>query len=656
FFEAPAAYEDGEHPADEGRGMQEAGGGQSLAGIPGFEPFTGPGTEVLVQLRLQCSAAALNDLLFPNDFSAETFQASLIDKAGGTPGNAEEWMPNAKGQHERKLQARIPATGLPGTFTTKYETQTYLIHEEERVYYVLTVTKTPDVPYGNCFVVETQNLIVADDSASDEGEEGSGAACYLYITFRVRFVTSTMMKSWITNATAFGTREHYKIYRREIAKSVTVLGEGPPPALTRAASLRGDAAPATDTPSKDGTVDQASGSLSRSVSLSTQRLYPVISQLQRLQEGAQFLLRVGSGLNRTHVRHFLRNLPFLLLNPLFLMTALVLEHVVRGCQLLPWGQARESECFLRPPRGAAELLWMVAAVVPVLRALLDASKSAALANSSAAPAEKSQQLAALVLPSDDSEVGSPQAADRDGGRSPIMVLEEMHSMRRNSLARSSSNLDGDQLPPYDRTILVYASVPEKLRQYAMVEEVFESERWQPFVGWGSTYPGHFLPHEQRRWCNRDRNLTSQKFEDLVDERPPDGWTWHGEWMVDMGGRVVDTVDAKGWYYAIDFPMMSFPPDAGSAQVGYWCCRMRRWVRIRTRVVNELANQSSPIQTGMTFRQQHIDMLLQDSLRQCSKLLVSFMDARSNEQEGNNEATAPFEELQKSVDQFLEWRE
>ncbi|KAK3288923.1 hypothetical protein CYMTET_3620 [Cymbomonas tetramitiformis] len=162
FFEAPAAYEDGEHPADEGRGMQEAGGGQSLAGIPGFEPFTGPGTEVLVQLRLQCSAAALNDLLFPNDFSAETFQASLIDKAGGTPGNAEEWMPNAKGQHERKLQARIPATGLPGTFTTKYETQTYLIHEEERVYYVLTVTKTPDVPYGNCFVVETQNLIVAD--------------------------------------------------------------------------------------------------------------------------------------------------------------------------------------------------------------------------------------------------------------------------------------------------------------------------------------------------------------------------------------------------------------------------------------------------------------------------------------------------------------
>lgn len=300
---------------------------------------------------------------------------------------------------------------------------------------------------------------------------------------------------------------------------------------------------------------------------------------------------------------------------------------------------------------------MTAAVVPVLRALLGGSKSALLSLNSLPSEKKSQDLTEPVLPSDGLEASNLQAADSDGGRSPIMVLEQMQRLRRQTSLKNS-NLDGDQLPPYDRTILIYASVPEKLRQYAMVEEVFESERWQPFVGWGSTYPGHFLPHEQRRWCNRDRNLTSQKFEDMVDEKPPDGWTWHGEWMVDMGGRVVDTVDAKGWYYAIDFPMMSFPPDAGSAQVGYWCCRMRRWVRIRTRVVTESANQSrsAPIQDAMTFRQQHIDMLLQDSLKQCSKLLVSFMDARSNEQQGNKEVTASFEELQNSVDKFLEWRQ
>lgn len=66
----------------------------------------------------------------------------------------------------------------------------------------------------------------------------------------------------------------------------------------------------------------------------------------------------------------------------------------------------------------------------------------------------------------------------------------------------------------------------------VVEEVFENERWQPFRGWGHTWPGHFLPTDPvRHWCdataqaregsNRHRGMA---FEDAAPPLP-DGWIW-----------------------------------------------------------------------------------------------------------------------------------
>lgn len=65
-----------------------------------------------------------------------------------------------------------------------------------------------------------------------------------------------------------------------------------------------------------------------------------------------------------------------------------------------------------------------------------------------------------------------------------------------------------------------------------VEEVFENERWQPFRGWGHTWPGHFLPTDPvRHWCdanaqaregsNRHRGMA---FEDAAPPLPDD-WVW-----------------------------------------------------------------------------------------------------------------------------------
>lgn len=66
----------------------------------------------------------------------------------------------------------------------------------------------------------------------------------------------------------------------------------------------------------------------------------------------------------------------------------------------------------------------------------------------------------------------------------------------------------------------------------VLEEVFENERWQPFRGWGHTWPGHFLPTDPvRHWCdangqaragsNRHRGM---EFDDAAPALP-DGWIW-----------------------------------------------------------------------------------------------------------------------------------
>ena len=39
-------------------------------------------------------------------------------------------------------------------------------------------------------------------------------------------------------------------------------------------------------------------------------------------------------------------------------------------------------------------------------------------------------------------------------------------------------------------------------QDVVVEEVFENQRYQPFRGWGSSWPGHMLPTDCGKWSDR----------------------------------------------------------------------------------------------------------------------------------------------------------
>ena len=44
---------------------------------------------------------------------------------------------------------------------------------------------------------------------------------------------------------------------------------------------------------------------------------------------------------------------------------------------------------------------------------------------------------------------------------------------------------------------------------SITEEVFENERYQPLLGWGSSWPGHLLPMDPQRWSKHDGSCSSK---------------------------------------------------------------------------------------------------------------------------------------------------
>ncbi|KAL4449489.1 hypothetical protein ABPG77_007133 [Micractinium sp. CCAP 211/92] len=139
-----------------------------------------------------------------------------------------------------------------------------------------------------------------------------------------------------------------------------------------------------------------------------------------------------------------------------------------------------------------------------------------------------------------------------------------------------------------------AHLAPELAGQAVIEEIFENQRLQPFRGWGHTWPGHFLPTDKvNHWSRREHEgfpvLAGADFNAIAPPLP-EGWQWCEEkWHIDRSGQIIDACDPDGWSYGLDFGFVRHPfqPNSGRKKMSDFV-RRRRW--IRTRVPLALAVQ------------------------------------------------------------------
>ena len=131
--------------------------------------------------------------------------------------------------------------------------------------------------------------------------------------------------------------------------------------------------------------------------------------------------------------------------------------------------------------------------------------------------------------------------------------------------------------------LASSAISQDNNEGPVIEEIFENERLQPFVGWGSKYPGHLLPTDRKKWSDRTGKVSSMTFGKVVPPLPK-GWRWVSEWTIDRNRIEEKCIDSAGFSYGVDFWQLKYPPLPGSGRNGYSSfVRRRRWIRIRKKI-------------------------------------------------------------------------
>lgn len=100
------------------------------------------------------------------------------------------------------------------------------------------------------------------------------------------------------------------------------------------------------------------------------------------------------------------------------------------------------------------------------------------------------------------------------------------------------------------------------------QTVYEYQRWQPVVLWGSDYPGHLLPTDPGRWSSADGRRFAGTFDEVAPPLP-EGWDTLKPWSI-----MLTSGDLGGWQYSVDFSSKSWYPEQGFGMY----VRRRLWTR------------------------------------------------------------------------------
>jgi hypothetical protein len=117
-------------------------------------------------------------------------------------------------------------------------------------------------------------------------------------------------------------------------------------------------------------------------------------------------------------------------------------------------------------------------------------------------------------------------------RSPLTVRNNTHiTMQVSLVPATSAERKSKSSLPLSRSWSRSRDEPLAEGQ-RRTEEVFENQRYQPLRGWGSSYPGHLLPTDRRRYSRADGSRGSKDFPQID---PAIGWAWASDWELDMEG-------------------------------------------------------------------------------------------------------------------------
>ncbi|TYZ63206.1 hypothetical protein PybrP1_003044 [[Pythium] brassicae (nom. inval.)] len=118
-----------------------------------------------------------------------------------------------------------------------------------------------------------------------------------------------------------------------------------------------------------------------------------------------------------------------------------------------------------------------------------------------------------------------------------------------------------------------------------VDAIYEHERYSYLsFSYGSSFPGHLLLTDRRRWGGLHGSPSSQTRE-KVEPQLPVSWAWTSSWEVDLQSG---NCDKDGWIYAFDFTMINSAIKRSGGRnepraTDY--VRRRRWLRWRQRVAD-----------------------------------------------------------------------